>query len=400
LLLMSKFFPLPNQPVVPGLPLRNYEYNTKTPVDKDQVTERLDFNQNSNSQWFGRYSWTSEFLLTPGLTNDGFTTSTRASQWVVSNIRILSSTKVNEARFGYNSLFNNITQQLAGIENVDSEIGVPVSITDKNSWGIPNIQLSNNLTSFGNATSSPFQINDKVFQGIDNFSWIIGKHAIKIGGEYRYNKFPQLGNEFPRGQFFFTGQFTNSISAKAQTGGYSGADFLLGYMQNSIIAVALASADFRNSEWAAYIDDTWKIKPHLTITAGLRWEVAQPMYDASGHEVGVQLNAPLANIADVPDMSQHPVYVRAGNGNFYDGIDFRYSAYWAAQGATVPGSPALQVARDGRLGSRLINTDYNNFAPRLGIAWSPSQQWSIRTGFGFFFSQESKNSIFDLNRGL
>src|SRR4029077_16805174 len=61
---------------------------------------------------------------------------------------------------------------------------------------------------------------------------------------------------------------------------------------------------------------------------------------------------------------------------------------------------ALQVARDGRLGSRLINTNYNNFAPRLGIAWSPSSKWSIRTGFGIFYSQESKNSTFDLNRGL
>jgi hypothetical protein len=287
LLLMSKFFPLPNQPATAGLPLRNYQYNTSTPVDKDQVTERIDFNESTNSQWFGRYSRTDEFLLSPGLTVDGITTSTLASQWVLSNVRIFSPTKVNEARFGYNSLFNNITQQLAGVENVDQEINVPVSVTDKNSWGIPNIQLSNNLTSFGNATSSPFQINDKVFQGVDNFSWIIGKHALRMGGEYRYNQFPQLGNEFPRGQFFFTGQFTNSISATAQTGGYSGADFLMGSVQNSIIAVALASADFRNSEWASYVDDTWKVRPHLTITAGLRWEVAQPMLDASGNEVGV-----------------------------------------------------------------------------------------------------------------
>ncbi len=51
-------------------------------------------------------------------------------------------------------------------------------------------------------------------------------------------------------------------------------------------------------------------------------------------------------------------------------------------------------------GTRLINTNYNNFAPRLGIAWSPSNKWAIRTGFGIFYSQESKNSIFDLNRGL
>jgi hypothetical protein len=400
-LLLMKFFPLPNQPATPGAPLRNYQYLADTPVDKDQVTERIDLTESEKSQWFGRYSWTSENTLTPGITtNDGQTLFTRASQWVLSNVRIFSPTKVNEARFGYSSLFNNITQQLAGVENVDSEIGVPVSVTDKNSWGIPNIQLANNLTSFGNPTSSPFQINDKVFQFVDNYSWTIGKHSLRMGGEYRYDEFPQLGNEFPRGQFFFNGQFTNSIGATAQTGGYSGADFLMGDIQNSIIAVALASADFRNSEWAAYVDDTWKVLPHLTITAGLRWEVAQPMIDSSGHEVGVQLNSTLASTPDVADLSQHPVYVRAGSGDFYEGLNFRYSPYWAAQGVTVPGSPPLQVARDGRMGSRLVNTNYNNFAPRLGIAWSPSSNWSIRTGFGFFYSQESKNSIFDLNRGL
>jgi hypothetical protein len=400
-LLMTKFFPLPNQPAKPGLPLRNYQYNSRVPVDKNQVTERIDFNESAKSQWFGRYSWTDESTITPGITtNDGGTLYTRASQWVVSNVRIVSSAKVNEFRFGYNSLFNNITQQLANIEDVDSEIGIPVKVADKNSWGIPSIQLSNNLTSFGNPTSSPFQIDDKVMQWVDNFSWVHGKHSLRFGGELRYDQFPQVGNEFPRGQFFFNGQFTNSISAAAQTGGYSGADFLMGAMQNSIVAVALASADFRNHEWAAYIDDTWRITPRLTITAGLRWEVALPMVDPSGHEVGVQLNAPLANIANVPDLSLHPVYVRSGSGDFYDGLAFRYKAYWAAQGANVAGNPPLQVARDGRLGARLVDTDYHDFAPRLGLAWSPSSKWSVRGGFGIFYSQESKNSIFDLNRGL
>jgi hypothetical protein len=83
-----------------------------------------------------------------------------------------------------------------------------------------------------------------------------------------------------------------------------------------------------------------------------------------------------------------------GSGNFYDGVDFRYLPSGGSS------APPVQVARDGRLGSRLINTDFNNFAPRLGIAWSPSDKWSVRTGFGIFYSQESKNSIFDLNRGL
>src|SRR5262249_601236 len=136
------------------------------------------------------------------------------------------------------------------------------------------------------------------------------------------------------------------------------------------------------------------------VNAGLRWEVAQPMLDASGRGVNIQLNAPLANVANVSDISKHPVYVRTGNGDFYQDIGFRYQPFYAAQGQSVARSPPLQVARDGRMGSRLIKTDYNNWAPRLGIAYSPNEKWVVRGGFGMFYSQESKNSIFDLNRGL
>ena len=45
-------------------------------------------------------------------------------------------------------------------------------------------------------------------------------------------------------------------------------------------------------------------------------------------------------------------------------------------------------------------TNYHDFAPRIGIAYSPSDKWSFRAGFGIFFSAESKNSIFDLSRGM
>ena len=395
LFLLGKFNPLPNiKQQTAGLPLNNYQYPVRVPIDKDQATGRIDFTESNSSQWFGRYSWTDESQISPGLTTDGSTLYTRASQWVVANTRILSSTKVNEARFGYNSLFNVIGQQLANVEDVDAEIGVPVAVTDKSSWGIPNISLSNNLSSFGNATSSPFTINNKTFQFVDNFSWIIGKHSLRMGGEFRNTQFPQQGNEFPRGQFFFPGNYTQINSAtNAQSGGYSGADFLLGYSTRVDIAVALAAADFRSNEVAGYVDDTWKVRPHLTISAGLRYELAQPLLDVSGHTVNIQLRQPLPYTANVQDPNLLPVLVRAGSGNFYDGLNFRYVPNQA-------GAPAIQTARDGRLGPRLINTDYNNFAPRLGLAYSPSDKWSFRAGFGVFFSQESKNSIFDMARGL
>lgn len=54
-----------------------------------------------------------------------------------------TSTKVNEVRFGFNSLYNNISQELAGVEDVNAELKAPVKIADPNSWGIPNFSLAN-----------------------------------------------------------------------------------------------------------------------------------------------------------------------------------------------------------------------------------------------------------------
>jgi hypothetical protein len=406
-LLASKFDPMPNIPSQAngGYPLNNYQWDGKYPVTRDTFTERIDFNESAKSQWFGRYSWNSENSLpSVGMTQDGETLFTRAGQWVLSNVRTISPSKVNEARFGYNSLFNNITQQLAGKENVDAELNMPVNITDPNSWGIPNISMNaQNLTGFGNPTSSPFQINDKYLEWTDNFSWVVGKHSLRFGGEYRYDEFPQVGNEFPRGQFYFDSQFTNTVTPTGATtakqgGGYTGADFMLGDSYDGIIAVSLASSDFRSSEFAAYLDDTWRVRRNLTISYGLRWELEQPLLDNSGHEVNVELQQPLPNQADVPSM--HPIYTRTGTGSFYDGINFTYEPYWQSVGTSVAGSPPLQTVRGDVPNNRLVNTNYRNFAPRLGFAYSPSDKWSFRTGIGVFYSQESKNSVFDLNRGL
>lgn len=381
--LVDSFAPLPNLPQT-GLPNRNYQYVAKTPVDKDQFTGRIDFNESTRSQWFGRYSWTDELTITPGVKLNGTILYTRASQWVLANTRVFSSSKVNEFRFGYNSIFNNISQELSGITNVNEKLGTPVKVSDPNSWGIPNISLTGStLSGFGNDANGPFSIDNKVYQLVDNFSWVAGRHSFRFGGDWRYNQFLQIGNEFARGRFTANGAFT--ANANTQAGGYNGADLLLGAPSVIEAAVALARGDFRNHEIGLYVDDMYKIHPRLTLNWGLRWELAQPLRDNFGLQPNFQLQEPLPSTPNQPNPALRPVFVRTGKGDFYEGLDFRFLG-------------PLQLARDGRLGDRLINTDYNNFAPRIGIAYSPSPKWSFRTGFGVFFSQESKNSIFDMSR--
>jgi hypothetical protein len=206
---------------------------------------------------------------------------TRAGQWVLSNTRVFSPTKVNEFRFGYNSLFNNISQELAGVNNVNEKLGTLIQVTDPNSWGIPDVNLTGStLNRFGNDANGPFSIDNKVYQVVDDFSWIRGKHSFRFGGDYRYNQFLQVGNEFARGRFTFSGSFTGNANTLA--GGYNGADFLLGSPTVIEAAVALARGDFRNNEIGFYFDDTFKATPHLTINWGLRYELAQPLLDKFG----------------------------------------------------------------------------------------------------------------------
>jgi hypothetical protein len=90
---------------------------------------------------------------------------------------------------------------------------------------------------------------------------------------------------------------------------------------------------------------------------------------------------------NVQDLSRHPVLVRIGSGDVYQDTVLRFA-------------PNIQVARDGRLGDRLIFDDKKNFAPRAGWAWTLSDKWSIRAGTGIFYMQDTGNPRFDMARNL
>jgi hypothetical protein len=392
---LMQYWPRPNVPT-PAVS-NNFLNPQKTPINKVQFNQRIDFIKSANSQWFGRYSWTDENTVTPSLPLQGGTLLTNSQQYMVSNIWVLSPTKVNEFRSGYTTLFNIIGQELAGIRNVNADLNLPVAPSNPQSWGVPNITgFGAGLSAFGNQTNGPFAIDDKIFQIVDNFSWVHGKHSMRFGGEYRYDIYNQYGNEFARGQIFFNGPGNNNIAYTANPAATLGgnnvgsgvADFLLGAVARTDVAVTLAATDFKSNSFALYFDDTYKVTSKLTLTLGLRYELVQPYKDDLGNEINIQLRQPLPYTANVADPNLHPVVVRSGKGGFYDDVNFRFT------------NPNVQVVRDGRMGERLINTDRNNFAPRIGIAWSPTSNWSVRTGFGVFYSQESGNSRFDLARTL
>jgi hypothetical protein len=118
----------------------------------------------------------------------------------------------------------------------------------------------------------------------------------------------------------------------------------------------------------------------------LRYENTPPWFDETGRLVNIHV--PYADATpNVQDLSRHPTFVRIGSGDFYEGIPLRFN-------------PAIKVARDGRLGERLVRRDNNDWAPRLGIAYSPSSRWTIRAGGGVFYSQDAGNPRFDMARNF
>jgi hypothetical protein len=376
------YWPSPNVPTTALS--NNFQIAQPGITDKDQMTIRGDFNESSNSQWFGRYSRTEESVLNQGWAQNGTTLYTTAYQAMLSNTRSFGANKVNEFRFGANHFYNLVGLELSGVKDVVGSLGIPgLTTPDPITWGVPRITNLVGVSGFGNDSSGPFAIYDTTFQWIDNFSWIKGKHSLRFGGELRRDRYNQKGNEFARGSFEFSGTYTrNPFTGK---GGNSTADLLLGTMSRGEAALWLAFAQFRATSAYFYIDDIYRITPKLTLNFGLRYELTPPWYDRSQNMVSVDVPH-IIKAANVQDLSLHPTLVRAGSGDFYEGKGFRY--------------PGVPVARDGRLGDRLLATDYTNWAPRFGLAYSPTSKWTFRTGFGMFYSVESGNSRFDLNRGF
>jgi hypothetical protein len=376
---LLEFYPEPN---AEG-DINNYLSIQNRVINKSQYTQRMDFVQSQASNWMGRYSYGKEDEVSPNLKLNGTKLLNHIHQAMIGNTRTLSSTVLNEFRFGYNYFFNTFGRELAFVRNVVSELGIPGMVEiPPEAWGIPSIGISG-FSGFGDSTEGPYTNRNHVFEFIDNVSWIRSRHSFKVGGSIRFDQFNQVGNQFARGGFQFEGGATTPQGGTPAPGN-AFADFLLGYQKLSELAVALARTEFRATSQSYYITDTWKLRSNMTLDLGLRYEYTPPWLDKGGTLMNAYL--PFHDVGlPVQDLSRHPVLVRIGQGDFYEGFPIRFN-------------PNIKTARDGRMGDRLIADDKLNFAPRAGWAWTPSDRWSIRAGAGVFYMQDTGNPRFDMAR--
>jgi hypothetical protein len=356
-------FTVPTQQLLKYIPLPNAGayYTTSAyegTLSDNKGSGRLD--ANTSLGMISGYFFIDNYVqLNPyGVSNlPGFEVSNNG-QATMFNLGITKShgpSSVNELRFNY---VRNVAFQNA------PDGGLGVSLASQGFTGIvpeaPNFQgvqtVSFNNYSIG-ASSSFLQLYDNTYQVLDNFSKVIGTHTVKIGGAFSYDQVTYKFHFALNGNFGFNGSET----------GFDFADFLIGapiYYQQGL-QLPLYS---RGRSWAVYGQDSWRVKQNLTLNYGLRWEVSTPWWEAHN-----QIESLLYGCQSV-------VFPGAPPG-------------WC-----FPGDPGVP--------STLAPTRYNNFAPRIGLAYSPSAQGgflgkvlggpgksSIRAAWGMYYSSFENRAL-------
>jgi hypothetical protein len=380
----KKFLPYYKSSILPGLS-QNYTQLNSSPNNRDGFTLRMDWVESASSQWTGRYSWGDENLATTGLSIAGSKILTNYEQYLGTNTRTFSPTPVNEARYGYTRFFNSLGTYTAYATDTVSAIGIPgLKPGDPSTWGVPAIVLNGDgFSGFGDNSDGPYVNSNNNLQFVDNVSWIHGNHTFRFGFEYTRQNFDQVGNQFSRGQFTFQ---PNSTQSSAKTGGNSFAELLLGNLYQSSVAVSIANAAFQRNNFAGFIDDTWKVTKKLTLSLGLRYELTPPWTDTKGDLFSVAIPQ-IFHGSNAP-ASLYPYFVRQGScTDPYAGLTIHWTVTAAA-------------CSNGSYTNQLLKTRYDDFAPRLGISWSPDSKTVIRTGAGIFFNEDIANPYFDMARNI
>jgi hypothetical protein len=371
----------------PVLGTNNFAQTSSQPFDRYSYVLRFDFVESTKSQWSGRYNWGDDTSSTQGLNEAGTKVLTNYKQRAISNTRTNNSNLVNEARFGYTSFFNSLGTLSAGNKDVITEIGIPNQKPgDPITWGIPNVVFNGGgFTAIGDANDGPFKNDNNYLQFFDKVSWVRGKHTFGFGVEFNRQNFNQVGNQFSRGVFTF--QANATINPVNGSGGFAFADFLLGKLFVSTNAAAVADAKFQRNVFHAFIDDTWKVTPKLTLSLGLRYELTPPFTNTLGNYFTVKIPK-IQFVANVPQ-ADWPFFVRQGKGctDPYEGLNIRWTSTNAVCG--------------GGLNNNLRETKNLDFAPRIGIAYSLDNKTVIRAGFGVFYMQDIANAeYFDMARNI
>jgi Carboxypeptidase regulatory-like domain len=365
--------------------------NQSVPVGSDyenQFTIRFDHKINDHQNFSAYYYFTDIAQLQPynnfeeaGANVPGFGNfnNSRYQQWNLSHTWTATNSVVNEARFTYMregqlgflkpQTTGAVTASCSGAAaafcftgtsdssaitsgyGTNPSLGITPGLPAANQ-GVPFIGISGGA-SIGNNWEGVLPQVGNSFQWSDGLTWVKGNHTFKFGIDARRARFDQTYYFNVNGEYTFNNTGPNAI---VPNDGDNYAEYLLG-IADTYVQGSAQREDVRSTSVYPFVQDSWKIKPNLTLNYGLRWELDTPPTDISGH---VETFRPGQNSTVYPCDSVDP-------GDCPTGL-------------VVPGDKGVPAG--------LTSTYYKAFAPRIGLAWSPgsSGKTSIRGGWGLFYN--------------
>ena len=375
----------------------------------DQLTLRLDHNLTGQQQlsfyYYGVDGYDREpfdtFLASgANLPGFGYQTRQRFQQVNLSHVWTVTAKEINEFRFVYYrngqghllspSRTNLVQDSCAAVPSTECfadpanpSLGINPSYGAQYE-GVPLVTLSGGFA-FGNNSSGNFSQTGSFYQGLDTYSRIVGNHTLKFGIDWRNQRMNQLYFYDVNGQFSFYGGGPNDV-------GFSNLvpNYLLG-LPDSFNEGSANAVDVRSTQFDVFGQDTWKLRPNLTFTYGLRWEWNTPMADA-GRRVQSFRPGEATTIYPCVLSSSDPLLSGFGSSDCSPTGPVR-SVF--PLGLALPGDPGVPAG---------LTSDYlRSFAPRFGLAWSPkwSDGWlarltggpgrsSVRMAWGIYYDSNEE----------
>ena len=332
---IANLYPLPNR----NVPFANFVSSPTSTDRNDNFDVRLDHKFNDASTFTARYSFGDRnlfdpftgqtFSLVPGFGNF---VPRRSQNLMLSETHVFSPKVVNEARFAFSRVASAVTAEGEGT-SLNRQVGLPELSANPRDFGLSFITITG-FSPLGDEFNNPQRSTTNVFQLLDNATYVSGSHLAKFGFEFRAMQQNAFRDVQSRGFLTFSDRFPLTGNALA--------DLLLGFPFLTGGARLDNHQHLRGESYAVYANDSFRITPRLTISAGLRYEYNSPPVDAEDR-------------ANLYDPATRTISRVGTNG----------------------------IPRSG------YTSDKNNFAPRLGLAYTLNESGTtvVRGGYGVYYDQ-------------
>ncbi|MPY86318.1 MAG: hypothetical protein GEU99_00170 [Luteitalea sp.] len=343
-------YPEPNQPGDPVTGADNYAFTGDQTTDTNNYNVRVDHQLSEGHRLFGRYAYQrsdqeAAARWPGGSSPDESTLIDRYNNAVLGDTIVISPTTTAEVQAGFTRAHANIVAPAFDV----LQLGFPqyMSQLDTSLW--PQFSVAD-ATNIGNGFGNDQPRN--TYSVVGQVHRLAGRHLVKVGVDFRVLQFNAFENNDPAGSFSFSRSMTQGPIANqaSPNAGHGVASLLLGTGSGGNVDHVSGLALQRRS-YGLFIQDDWRVTPRLTVNLGLRYDVDTGMTERFDRLTWLDLDAP------------SPL----------------------AEATALPLRGAVRFA--GTDGPRnQLDTDWNNVAPRVGIAYRAGPDTVVRAGYGIFYA--------------